>query len=64
MDEVAILGSFGDRILAPHRLIELAQEQFALVAEVDRSYFGAVERGERKVTFTSCVDWPSLCGVT
>ena len=32
--------------------IGLTQESLALVANVDRSYFGAVERGERNVTFT------------
>ncbi len=30
----------------------LTQEELALVANVDRSYYGAVERGERNVTFT------------
>lgn len=34
------------------KLIGLTQETLALVANVDRSYYGAVERGERNVTFT------------
>jgi transcriptional regulator with XRE-family HTH domain len=40
------------RIRTLHRTIGLTQEALALVANVDRSYYGAVERGERNVTFT------------
>lgn len=29
-----------------------SQERFAFEAEIDRSYVGGVERGERNVTFT------------
>ena len=52
MDEGAILQDLGSRIRAQRKLIRLTQEQLALVANVDRSYYGAVERGERNVTFT------------
>lgn len=52
MDEESILCELGNRIRAQRKLIGLTQEQLALIAEVDRSYFGAVERGERNVTFT------------
>lgn len=52
MDEEKILSELGDRIRAQRKSIGLTQEQLALVAEVDRSYFGAIERGERNVTFT------------
>lgn len=52
MDEEAILQELGKRIRAQRKSIGLTQEQLALVADVDRSYFGAVERGERNVTFT------------
>lgn len=51
MDEEAALRDLGRRIRAQRRSIGLTQEQLALVAGVDRSYFGAVERGERNITF-------------
>jgi transcriptional regulator with XRE-family HTH domain len=52
MDEGAILHELGKRVRAQRRRIGLTQEQLALVADVDRSYYGAVERGERNITFT------------
>lgn len=52
MDEAEILRELGRRIRAQRKLIGLTQEELALVAEVDRSYFGGIERGERNVTFT------------
>ncbi len=52
MDEGAILHELGRRIRAQRKVIGLTQEALALVANVDRSYYGAVERGERNVTFT------------
>ena len=52
MDDRAILHELGKRIRAQRKSIGLTQEALALVANVDRSYYGAVERGERNVTFT------------
>ena len=51
MDERAILLNLGSRIRAQRKSIGLTQEALALAANVDRSYYGAVERGERNVTF-------------
>lgn len=51
MEEQAILCELGNRIKVQRKHIGLTQEQLALVADVDRSYFGAVERGERNITF-------------
>lgn len=51
MDERAILRELGSRIRVQRKHIGLTQEQLALSAGVDRSYFGAVERGERNITF-------------
>lgn len=52
MDEAATLVELGGRIRSQRKRISLTQEELALVAGVDRSYFGAVERGERNITFT------------
>ncbi|MCE7795574.1 helix-turn-helix domain-containing protein [Sphingobium sufflavum] len=52
MDEGAILLELGKRIRTQRKSIGLTQEALALAANVDRSYYGAVERGERNVTFT------------
>lgn len=52
MDEGELLLELGSRIRAQRNRIGLTQEALALVARVDRSYYGAVERGERNITFT------------
>lgn len=51
MEEGDILQELGRRVRAQRKRIGMTQEQLAFVAEVDRSYYGAVERGERNVTF-------------
>lgn len=51
MDERAILHELGSRIRAQRKRIGMTQEALALAAGVDRSYYGAVERGERNITF-------------
>ncbi|MGP1283427.1 MAG: helix-turn-helix domain-containing protein [Parasphingopyxis sp.] len=53
MNERELLAELGQRIRAQRKAIGRTQEQLALLANVDRSYFGAVERGERNVTFTT-----------
>lgn len=52
MDEEASLRELGSRIRAQRKRIAATQEQLALAAGVDRSCYGAVERGERNATFT------------
>lgn len=52
MDEAAVLSELGGQIRAKRKAVGLTQEGLALLAGVDRSYFGAVERGERNITFT------------
>lgn len=52
MDERVLLQELGTRIRAHRNRIRMTQEALALAAGVDRSYYGAVERGERNITFT------------
>lgn len=48
-DDLTILGN---RIREKRKSLGLTQEELAAIAEIDRSYIGGVERGERNVTFT------------
>lgn len=48
----ADLAELGERIRARRKSLGRTQEQLAADAEIDRSYVGGVERGERNVTFT------------
>lgn len=40
--------AFGAVIRRERERLEIAQDQFALLAHVDRSYYGKLERGERQ----------------
>ena len=42
----------GCRIRAARTAAELTQEELAHESDIDRSYIGGVERGERNLTFT------------
>lgn len=46
----------GGRIRARRKTMGFSQEKFAHHAGVDRSYMGAVERGERNITFRLMCD--------
>lgn len=45
----------GNQIRNLRKAKGLSQEQLALQAEVDRSYVGGIERGERNVSFLTLV---------
>lgn len=47
-----VLRELGMRIRARRKTLGWSQEELALVASIDRSYVGGVERGERNLTFT------------
>lgn len=47
------LKELGNRIRAERKLLGLSQEDLAHRAELDRSYMGGIERGERNITFTT-----------
>lgn len=46
------LRELGSRIRKLRKEAGFTQEQFADAAELDRSYIGGIERGERNITFT------------
>lgn len=42
-----ILKKFGQAVRRERRKKRLSQEEFAVIADLDRSYMGAIERGEQ-----------------
>ena len=44
-----VLKAFGDRIREVRLRKGLSQEQLARLAEIDRTYIGGIERGERNL---------------
>lgn len=46
--EPEVAKAFGSVIRAERQRLQIAQDQFALTAHVDRSYYGKLERGERQ----------------
>ena len=53
----AVLERLGNRIRERRKALGWTQEELAAEADIDRSYIGGVERGERNLTFTM------LCGI-
>lgn len=49
------LVELGEHIRDARKAKGLSQEQLALQAEIDRSYVGGIERGERNVSFLTLV---------
>lgn len=47
------LEKLGERIREMRLLKNLSQEDFAQAAELDRSYIGQIERGERNLSFNN-----------
>ena len=50
MDEDRIKRRFGARMRQIRKAKNLSQEALALTARLDRSYIGAIERGERNLS--------------
>jgi transcriptional regulator with XRE-family HTH domain len=49
----AIRWAFGERVRELRRKAGLSQEELATAADLDRSYIGGVERGERNVSLVN-----------
>ena len=47
-----VLKTLGNRIREKRKTLGWTQEDLAAEANIDRSYIGGVERGERNLTFT------------
>lgn len=46
------LVNFGNRVRQIRKEKELSQEALAALADIDRSYMGHIERGEKNITLT------------
>lgn len=49
-NEKKLLSAIGDRIRSLRSETELSQEKLAFKCELDRTYIGSVERGERNIS--------------
>ena len=67
-DESEIKKRFGARVRATRKKQGLSQEKLALACDLDRTYIGGVERGERNISLLNiyriahalCIDAGSL----
>jgi transcriptional regulator with XRE-family HTH domain len=51
----AVLRKFGAALRRYRKMARLTQEEFADLCELDRSYVGGVERGERNLTLLNVI---------
>lgn len=49
---ISALADLGNRVRAARMAAGMTQEDLADESDIDRSYIGGVERGERNLTFT------------
>ena len=57
-----VLEELGNRIREKRKAHGWTQEELAAKADIDRSYIGGVERGERNLTFTVLCEICSALG--
>ena len=62
--EPDIVARFGDRVRELRNAQSLSQEAFAAVCELDRTYIGGIERGERNVALRNIGKIAEALGVT
>lgn len=62
-EEKAILLKIGRNIRAKRKALSLSQEELAFRAELDRTYVGSVERGERNIAVLNLVRIAGVLGV-
>lgn len=58
------LKALGLNIRSLRQTMELSQEEFAHRANIDRSYVGQIERGERNISFNNLCKISEALGVS
>ena len=61
--EAKLLKQFGNNVRAERHKIGLSQEALADEADLDRTYVGGVERGERNVSLINIVRLAKALGI-
>jgi len=62
--ETQVKKEFGERLRSIRRSKGLSQETLALTCELDRTYIGSVERGERNISLVSIYKIADALGVS
>jgi transcriptional regulator with XRE-family HTH domain len=62
--EEDILIEFGNRLRSLRKAAGYSQEGFALECNLDRSYVGAIERGERNLSLRNLNKFANVLGLT
>jgi transcriptional regulator with XRE-family HTH domain len=57
------LEAFGKKVRAIRKEKNLSQEELASLANIDRSYMGHIERGEKNITLTKLYQVSDALGV-
>ncbi|MDR5898856.1 helix-turn-helix transcriptional regulator [Halomonas vilamensis] len=57
------LVAFGQRVREIRKAKGLTQENMAALAEIDRSYMGHIERGEKNITLTKIYQISEALGI-
>ena len=62
--EERIKKKFGERLRQLRKAKELSQETLALICDLDRTYIGGVERGERNISLINIYKIADALGVS
>ena len=63
MEQIELLAQFGNALRTERLKAGLSQEALADLAELDRTYVGSVERGERNISLINIVKLAQALGV-
>lgn len=63
MEQIELLAQFGNTLRTERLKAGLSQEALADLAELDRTYVGSVERGERNISLINIVKLAQALGV-